>query len=85
MPNRRSSRHARTPMPVQQDLLMAATEEILQETDRVTDRAARRQRWGKTFVKMLKGFAGVGQWLLLLGSLAAQGALHAHMLMPLAR
>jgi predicted component of type VI protein secretion system len=81
----RSSRHARSPMPVQQDLLMAATEEILQETDRVTDRAARRQRWGKTFVKMLKGFAGVGQWLLLLGSLAAQGSLHAHLLMPLAR
>jgi hypothetical protein len=74
------SRHARTAMPPQQDLLLAATEEILQETDRVTIRAARRQRWGKAFLKMLKGFAGVGQWLLLLGSLAAHVSQHSHLL-----
>ena len=74
------ARHARTPLPAQQDLLLAATQEILQETDRVSIRAARRQRWGKAFLKIFKGFAAVGQWLLLMGALAGHASLHAHLL-----
>jgi len=65
-------RHGRSSEAQQRDLLEMATEQLLKHAVRSAGKAERRRNWGKTAMKMLKGFVGVGQWLLLLGALVQQ-------------